>query len=203
MERLKQDVGRTHPSYNELLQLRKACAPHLASARKEISLSASHGAPGSPREPQGGKTFEELFGAARGPQGAPGSAREHTMENPYFRWSLCISERLPGKPPHNKCKDSILYAVAVVRSLVLPAHAGGAVLPVPVVLWIMRVLHAGIVIPMLRSVMLPALIFIALVGHAAVHGCRKESRVGFASARVVPAKAEDTFAHRALCVSGQ
>ena len=30
MERLKQDVGRTHPSYNELLQLRKACAPHLA-----------------------------------------------------------------------------------------------------------------------------------------------------------------------------
>ena len=97
----------------------------------------------------------------------------------------------------------ILYAVAVVRSLVLPAHAGGAVLPVPVVLWIMRVLHAGIVIPMLRSVMLPALIFIALVGHAAVHGCRKESRVDFASARVVPAKAEDTFAHRALCVSGQ
>ena len=68
----------------------------------------------------------------------------------------------------------ILYAVAVVRSLVLPAHAGGAVLPVPVDLWIMRVFHAGIVIQILRSVMLRALIFIALVGHAAVHG-RKES----------------------------
>ena len=38
---------------------------------------------------------------------------------------------------------------------------------------------------MLRSVMLPALIFIALVGDAAVHGCRKESRAGFAIARVL------------------
>ena len=64
----------------------------------------------------------------------------------------------------------ILYAAVAV----LPSDAGGAVLPVPVDLWIMRVFHAGIVIQILRSVMLRALIFIALVGHAAVHG-RKES----------------------------
>ena len=96
---------------------------------------------------------------------------------------LALSDDCQRKRGRMHC-DFSFYAVAVVRSLVLPAHAGGTVLPVPVVLWIMRVLHAGIVIPMLRSVMLPALIFIALVGHAAVHGCRKESRVGFASARV-------------------
>ena len=63
----------------------------------------------------------------------------------------------------------LFAAVAVLKS-----DAGDAVLPVRVDLWIMRVSHAGIVIQILRSVMLRAMVFIALVGHAAVHG-RKES----------------------------